>query len=340
MRDVRPEVKWRWPLGGALEESSRARLVGLALAFVGLGLLAALVPIALTERLVLGCLAVGGVARLGAVFKARRRRRPHGSVTVEGRALVRREDGKPQTTLADLSAPFGIAILANPMRTEALLAFTTPSHTRFQRVRVTSPQDAAGAREMLGRAITVPDADAVGSQSIESSLTATHAAELVRVAERHAPNALQRLYLTGSRGEVLMLDGAELTVDTRVFDLSLPLEWRGFMFHESVGPIATMYQGTWIRQGGMEVVLVAPMPAEVTTTLPPGAAADMRASEQRAVLRDLRLMQSAADAPPPRELRVGVERIFMLPLRQALDAAPRASRADIPPVRDLNPSAS
>jgi hypothetical protein len=312
----------------------------MVLAFLALGVVACTLPIALAEQVVLVGLALGGLIRLAYVLRARRKLRPHGMVALEGKALVRHENGAPPATLAELSTPFGITILANPMRTSALLAFTMPNQTRYQRVRVTSAQDAMSAREMLGHAITVPDSDAMGSQDIESALTASHAAEMIRLAEKHSPSALSRIYLTGSRGEVLVLDGTELTIDEKMsFDLASPLEWRGFMFHEAVGPIATVYQATWIRQGGVEVVLVAPMPAEVTTTLPPGAAADMKAADQRAVLRDLKLMQSAADAPPPRELRIGVERLFMLPLRQALDRAPRASRAGIPPARALNPSA-
>ena len=35
------------------------------------------------------------------------------------------------------------------------------------------------------------------------------------------------------------------------------------MFHESTGQAAALYQATWIRQAGAEVVLVAPMPASI-----------------------------------------------------------------------------
>ena len=49
-----------------------------------------------------------------------------------------------------------------------------------------------------------------------------------------------------------------------------------------------------------------------------------------AVLRDLRLMQATPEGLPPRELRVGIERMYMLRLRAALDRAPRASRRTFP----------
>jgi len=339
MRSVRADQRWQWPLGEPPNSSSRRRELSVALGLVALGALGCTLPMTPFDRVVLIAVALGGLVRVVQTLRARRPRRPRGAVTAEEHALVRQEPGAEPTVLAEFQVPFGITVLANHMRSEALLAFTTAHQTRYQRVRVSSPTDALAARDMLSRAITVPDADAVGSQGIESAMTATHAAELLRVAEIYVPQALQRIYLTGSRGEVLFLDGTDLEIDGRTFDLSLPLEWRGFMFHEAVGPIATLYQATWIRQGGVEVVLVAPMPAEITTTLPPGAAADMKAAEQRAVLRDLKLMQSTPDAAPPHELRIGVERLFMLPLRQALDRAPRASRAGFPPVRTLNPSA-
>jgi len=339
MRNGRADQRWQWPLGEPSSSSSSGRHLLVALGFLALGVAGCALTFALFERVALIGLAIGGMARATQMMRMRQRRRPRGSVTLDGSALVRHEPGASPAVLAELRVPFGITVLANHMRSEALLAFTTAEQTRYQRVRVSSPTDALAARDMLVRAITVPDADAVGSQGVESAMSATHAAELIRVAECYAQNALQRIYLTGSRGEDLVLDGTELKIDGRVFDLSLPLEWRGFMFHEAVGPIATLYQATWIRQGGIEAVLVAPMPAEITTTLPPGAAADMKAAEQRAVLRDLKLMQSTPDTAPPHELRIGVERLFMLPLRQALDRAPRASRTGIPPVRTLNPSA-
>ena len=47
---------------------------------------------------------------------------------------------------------------------------------------------------------------------------------------------------------------------------------------------------------------------------------------------ELRILAQTSEAPPPRELRVAIDRMFMLPLRRALDAAPPAKRApSIPP---------
>jgi hypothetical protein len=47
-------------------------------------------------------------------------------------------------------------------------------------------------------------------------------------------------------------------------------------------------------------------------------------------------MQSLPDVPPPREQRVAIERLFMLPLRQALDRAPRVPRTSKAPEKGVH----
>jgi hypothetical protein len=47
---------------------------------------------------------------------------------------------------------------------------------------------------------------------------------------------------------------------------------------------------------------------------------------------DAKLLQTVSGEPPPRELRRAIDRMFMLPLRRALDRAPRVSRAPSSPV--------
>jgi len=68
---------------------------------------------------------------------------------------------------------------------------------------------------------------------------------------------------------------------------------------------AAVYQATWVRQGDAELVLVAP------------ASGDL----------------GGADEPPSRDLRLAVDRVFMGPLRRALERAPRASRPTFPASR-------
>jgi hypothetical protein len=319
-----------WPLGGGREAISRRRDAMVLGGIVVLGLLAGALPLDPWERVVLSTIALGAAFRFVTVLRARRLLAPRGSVTADVDGLVR-QDPNGTLTLASWGGSFGLTILSNHVRERALLAFTTPEQTRYVTVRFSSPEDDALAKQLLARAATVPESDALVSYGDEASLRPEHALELLAVIAKHSPSAVERLYLSGSRGEPLVLEGAELRVGPRIFDLESALEWRGFMFHESVGPIATIYQATWIRQGTSELVLVAPMPPEISSFL----GAD--AGETIALVRDLKLMQSLPDSPPPRELRVGIDRLFMLPLRQALDKAPRASRAGITQSDQLAP---
>jgi hypothetical protein len=118
------------------------------------------------------------------------------------------------------------------------------------------------------------------------------------------------VFLSDASGEPVVLDRTELRVGTRRIDLSAPLEWRAFIFQELGAHAASVCQATWVRQGDGEVVLVAPM-------------ADGDASRDAP---DARLLQNSSGDPPPRELRRAIDRLFMAPLRRALDRAPRISR--------------
>jgi hypothetical protein len=81
-----------------------------------------------------------------------------------------------------------------------------------------------------------------------------------------------------------------------------------------------LYQGTWVRQGGSEIVLVCLLPA--ITPAPEGEGVAL-SSLDRGVLRDLRLMQGAPEDPPALDPRIAIDRLVMLPIRSALDKAPR-----------------
>ncbi len=81
-----------------------------------------------------------------------------------------------------------------------------------------------------------------------------------------------------------------------------------------------MYQGTWVRQGTNELVLVCLLPA--MTPAPDGLGASLGPLD-RGALRDLRLMQGTPESPPPADQRVAIDRLLMVPIRSALDKAPR-----------------
>jgi hypothetical protein len=334
-RSVEPETL-RLPLGAAVVGRSSRVEVLLAMAAASGAVATLVLPVGLLSRLAIACglfIAAAALYRLS----ARPRRARRGVVTVDATG-VSRTDESGVARLARWGEPLGVTVFANHDRTRMLLAFTSASEARFLSVRVAGPADAAAAPVLFTRAATVADTDIQGvRRDDDGALSAADAERLVLAAGVKAPGALDRILLSDARGEAVVLEGGKLRLGARTFDLQTPLEWRGFMFHEGAGRVAALYQATWIRQSDTEAVLVAPLPAEsswardLRASARPNPARDVLA--QRSVVRDLYLAQSLPDTPPPRELRHAIDRLFMLPLRQALDRAPRISRISIPPER-------
>jgi hypothetical protein len=304
----------RLPLG-ATEERRRSPLAfALATFFVLAALAAAVSPIgALLRTAVAGALLVVAfaVTRVG----GRRLVAPRGWVEVDDAGVWRA--GRGRVALGAASEPFGVVALASHDRARALLAFTSPTATRFVAVRARDEDELAEAQALFAVASLLSAADlddALGET--DDALRTADAKRLMSTVGERFPGAIGRIHLSSARGEAIVLDGARFAIGARMVDLSAPLEWRAFVFHEAAGRVAAFYQATWIRQADVEAVLVAPLAAEAP-----------RARE----LRDLRLISSAAEDPPARDLRVAVDRLFMLPLREALDRAPRISRAPSAP---------
>jgi hypothetical protein len=295
--------------------------------------------------------AVPAVVALGVagvmVRRHRERLAARSYITIHSWGITRAD---PQGTLrlAAWSEPFGVTVLSDHARERVLLAFTTASQTRFVGVRVES----GAADRLLAAAATLADSDALSVHGgDDASLSERDALTLLDLVRQRVPQALRRILLSGARGERIVLDERELRVEwsqdgtsdrapssealrpRRSFDLAAPLEWRGFSFHEAAGPVGTLYQATWVRQGPTEVVLVAQMPPEIAR-YGVGLGGNV---DRSAVLRDLRLMQSLPGEPPPRDLRLAIERVFMLSLRQALDAAPRKTWSPDRPPRTSSP---
>jgi hypothetical protein len=269
-------------------------------------------------------LLVTAILAIGLAIAHRVRTKPRGFVVVSSSGVERVIAGK-RDCIANLAEPFGVTVLASQARQRALLAVTTPTATRFIGVRLEGPLDKEAAMMLLERASIVADGDALAAHaSDEETLSAKDAVALMRIVRDRVPAALERLYLSGTRGERITLDGTELRVEasdkSRLFDLEMPVEWRGFLFHEALGPAASIYQATWIRQGSSELVLVAPMPTELLVTA-------SKSTPPRRLSQQQKLLAPAPDEPPPGDLRTGIERVFMLPVREALSRAPRPSRA-------------
>ena len=247
---------------------------------------------------------------------------------LDGTALRLLTGGEPKPLL-DLSTPFGLTLLSNRKRDRAVLAVTSKNGSfllggRFGRSE--RPQ----LQSLLARASVIPTEevafDAIGPDGRAIELGAKDFKALVDALESVDPTAQDRLLLSDPSGEPLELHGDELVVRGHHFDLTRPLEWRSMLFQESFGQAFALYQGTWIRQGASEVVLVSLLPAAVLDPSPLDFEAAGNPDLDVRAMRDQRLMQATAGAPPPNEQRVAVDGLFMLPLRVALDGAPRSSK--------------
>jgi hypothetical protein len=260
----------------------------------------------------IGALVVATIASLALAVLHRIRTRPRGWVVAHAWGIERVGGGSPRKRASvRFVDPLGVTVLASPASGRAIVAVTTPTQTRFIGVRL----EGAAASALLAEASIVADGDALAAHAHEDdSMSSAAVLALLRLIQERAPRARMRLYLSGTRGERIVLDGPELHIDsadkTRCFDLASPIEWRGFTFHETLGAATSLYQATWLRQGTSEIVLVAPLPSEL--------------------LHVRGVAQPLADEPPLGELRTGIERIFMLPVRDALARAPRPARTAIP----------
>lgn len=318
----------RWPLvrdHAKTEGRSASRLVA-----ASLGLLSVGAALTLEGRLAFGVRAA--IALLGTlpILLFLLRRRP--TVSASGTWIEADAGGVSRITpdatsdLAAWDAPLGVSLLASYGRPTALLAFTTPTQTRYVPARIDERSDAED--ELLARIAVLADLDLVDGVTHEAALSPTSAAELVRLVERRDREALGRAFLSDAKGTPISLDRATLAVGERAFDLTSALEWRPLMFHESTGQAAALYQATWIRQGSSEVVLVAPMPASI---VPRDSQMQATGKLGRALTRDLRLLQAPAETPPAREARVAIDRPFMMAVRRVLDDAPLAARVTLEP---------
>jgi hypothetical protein len=323
MQEVRVHsASLRLPLGPR-DGASSVRAAGVVACLVVAGAVAVAVgPWAAWIR---ALLTVGLVVLAGWLHRviARMRRPPHGWLVVDDQG-VRRLGLPDESMVVDWQEPFGATVLSSGDRATFLVAFTAPGGVRYVSARVTDAEDAASAPTVIDRATTAADSDLrIGNAA---SLKAADAEKLLSEIARRAPAALDRAYLSDVDGEPVVLEPAELRVGGRRIDMRAPLEWRAMIFFEQGVGTVSVSQGTWVRQGGVEVVLVAPLPADGvwlrSTHLAVRAAGEGRAVK-RAIERDIRLMQAAFSEPPPRELRRAIDRIFMLPLRRALDGAPR-----------------
>jgi hypothetical protein len=303
-------------------------------------------------RWLLGAIASAAAALAfvsGRFFLRRSSQLPRRRLIIDRGGIAFETGPRPIDHIVDFARPFGLTLLANGNRERIVLAVTTAERTLY----VAAPakaDDRAAHRKLLSSTCTVADDDAVldatGPDGSPLSLTLDDLDDLVKALLAVDGAALDRCFLSDAHGAPVVLDENELRLGRKAFDLRSPLEWRATLFQEPLAPVVgandrdsssfaagkgvLVYQATWVRQGSSEAVLVSvlsSLPHLAGSGMPPAGEAPEIAS---AMLRDLRLMQASADVPPPQELRVAIEHMYMPRLRAALDRAPRASHRDIP----------
>jgi hypothetical protein len=243
------------------------------------------------------------------------RGRTSGSWLMVDREGIRRVDASGPggaKLLVDWSEPLGVTVLASSDHPIVLVCVTTPHTTRYFWAPVAG-EDIAAAPTLRAHALTAADGDIRADEA--NALSLADAEKLILAIARRAPGALERVYLSDSTGDAIVLDRAELYVGGRRIDLTTPLEWRAFIFQERGTMASSLSQAMWVRQADAEFVLVSPVTEGAW----------------------IRFAKASAGEPPPRELRRAVDRLFMVPLARALTRAGRPSRAPSAPSAPKGP---
>lgn len=296
-------------------------------------LVVALALVVTARSVVLRVIVPAALTALAVALAARGRRRPRSpavqasrrGLCLEGDRLLLHhgKEGVAPYTLLATGERFGVTLLATPRRDHLVALLSSSAGMSCVGASFDGPSRRAFAA-LLDRA-SVVSSDEVGLEAIGPdgepiALSPAALAALLDELTLRSPGCLDRFILTDARGATLSMDNRELRAGGRVFDLSAPVEWRAFVFQEALGQAIAVYQGTWIRQDTNEIVLVCLLPA--MTPAPDGAAVTLDPLD-RGALRDLRLMQGTPESPPPAEQRVAIDRLLMVPIRSALDKAPR-----------------
>lgn len=229
--------------------------------------------------------AVAGVVLLVVVLVLPNRR--SGALEIDARGLVRVDPEGGRDRLIDFSKPFGVTLMVSKRSGNAWLGFTTPERTGLLRTQ---------SRAFEGETFLTIDEDLDAGLS---ELAPEEAKALLQALRAQEHSAFEKMYLTGSQGESIVLEGPLFRVDNARFDLVLPYECRHFAFVERVGRVDGLYEATWLRQGLSEVVLVSAMGPEAETPVA---------------------------QPPPQGLRHAVDRAFFPPLLSVLSHAKKTQK--------------
>jgi hypothetical protein len=232
------------------------------------------------------------------------------------------------------SQRFGVTLLSNAKRDRLVAVLTSETGSMLFATNIDGDGARPGIASLLSRSTVVGGhdhaLDAVAPDGAPTELAPDAFVRLLSELSRRDAACFDRIILSDQHGAPLLLEGSDLYANDHHFDLSRPLEWRSILFQESFGSAVTLYQGTWVRQNGAEVVLVSLLGPSFFEPQASASPADARTSDRDPELdvhamRDQRLSQATATDPPPTDQRVAIDGIFVLPVRAALDQAPRQS---------------
>src|SRR5262249_52992690 len=159
-------------------------------------------------------------------------------LVVDEQGIVFEPSRGPGQQLLAFGRPFGITLFGNRARNRLAMAMTMNDRTVYFGARVL-PEDRQGHRALLSWATTVSDdeavLDAAGPDGQPLELRTRDVAALVDALLRADARALDRCFLSDTRGAPVVLDGNDLRVGRKGFDLGAPLEWRATLFQEPFG---------------------------------------------------------------------------------------------------------
>lgn len=256
-------------------------------------------------------------------------RRPLRGLVLRGRELLFDDaSGGALRPIGRLGERFGVTVLANRARSRAALALTSSESAFFVGASVLE-HESPRCRALLSAAFTVASDERALEPAAPDGLPLVVGGEaLARLYERLLQvddGCAGRLFLTDVRGEQVFLDSRALRVGPCTFDLTSALDWQGQLFQEVGHNGLTIYQATQVRQGSSELVFVSLMQA-LSSPGNPGDLVPSDALLETVAQRDLALLHDTFADPPPVHQRVAIDRVFMLPLRAALQASPRSHR--------------
>jgi hypothetical protein len=239
-------------------------------------------------------------------------------VDEQGLTLIRR-NGVHDRLIA-FQGRYGITVFTSDSQDRAALALTTPERTLCVGAAL-EPNEASLDLPMLKHAVTLSSTDLIQATiTPDGEALVVNGASLRRlflVLTQMDQHALDRCFLSDTSGEQVVLDGTTFHAKRRTFDLSQPFEWRSSVFREHAGDLNATFQATWVKQKQDEVVLVALLGSEARWSL--DGLADNAMNIQ--VARDCPFLEDTLEPPPPKDRRVGIDRLFMQPLRSAMSRA-------------------